>query len=200
MAETSTMRKWDKRKTIELIRIIFEHRENISDKQNTEAWNDIVKHLNNKQFNRKKAKVKEKWRSIIADYGMGRFREKAEFYTEVKEKVGVILSARRQQSGSSEDEDENLTDDKSSKSSSEDSIPTNEYREKINELTCKKLELETHILEIQLNDLKKRASGGDAPFPLPNIAFPSQLIIEGGNSLPQGVPNPAETGEYSGKT
>lgn len=74
MAETSTMRKWDKRKTIELIRIIFKHRENISDKQNTEAWNDIVKHLNNKQFNRKKAKVKEKWRSIITDYGMGRFR------------------------------------------------------------------------------------------------------------------------------
>lgn len=74
MAETSTMRKWDKRKTIELIRIIFEHRENISDKQNTQAWNDIVKHLNNKQFNRKKAKVKEKWRSIITDYGMGRLR------------------------------------------------------------------------------------------------------------------------------
>lgn len=42
------MRKWDKRKIIELIRIIFEYRENIFDKQNIEVWNDIVKYLNNK--------------------------------------------------------------------------------------------------------------------------------------------------------
>lgn len=50
---------------------------------------------------------------------------------------------------SGEDEDGNFNEE----STSEDSTLTNE---KIKELTCKKLELETKILEIQLDVLKKR--------------------------------------------
>lgn len=69
MAKSATRRNWDLNETIELIRLIFEHKESIFDKkEKVNAWTGIVKQLNDKNIDRNMKQVKGKWKLIQTDF------------------------------------------------------------------------------------------------------------------------------------
>lgn len=69
MAKSATRRNWDLNETIELIRLIFEHKESIFDeKEKVNAWTGIVKQLNDKNIDRNMTQVKGKWKLIEMDF------------------------------------------------------------------------------------------------------------------------------------
>lgn len=69
MAKSATRRNWDLHETIELIRLIFEHKESIFDERGrVNAWTDIVTQLNGKKIDRDENQVKGKWDRIRKDF------------------------------------------------------------------------------------------------------------------------------------